>query len=91
MWKLLLTLPFILLCNTAQSNVLDDQTKIVLGQLLLMDAFSRTSKGTGILKTPVINLENTLNDWQLMNPHKTCYISPQYHSNGSVTPHLRCH
>jgi len=68
-----------------------NQQKTVLGQLLIMDAFNRTTEGKGILNPPVANLEQTLKDFQFLNSHKICYLSPQYHSDGSVTPRLECH
>ena len=67
-----------------------NQTNAVLGQLLIMDAFSRVTEGKGKLNTPVANLEDKLKDFQILNPHKICYLSPQYHSDGTVTPRLMC-
>lgn len=83
----LVTLPIIFMCGAAHS----DQNATVLGQLLIMDSFSRATEGKVILRTPFANLEDTLKNWQLMNPHKTCYLSPQYHSDGTATPRLKCH
>ena len=67
------------------------ENKTVLGQLLMMDAFNRIENGKGILKTPFVNLESTITPSFITNPNKGCWMSPQYHSDGSVTPRLRCH
>ena len=92
MRKLLLIFTMIAIPGGVSANPsFIDQQKAVLGQLLIMDVFKRTTEGKGILNPPVANLEQTLKDFQLMNPHKICYLSPQYHSDGSVTPRLKCH
>ena len=67
------------------------ETKTVRGQLLIMDAFNRIENGEGILKTPVVNLESTITPSFITNPNKGCWMSPQYHSDGSVTPRLKCY
>ena len=67
------------------------ENKTVLGQLLIMDAFNRIENGKGILKTPVTKLESTITPSFITNPNKQCWMSPQYHSDGSVTPRLKCH
>ena len=67
-----------------------NQTNAVLGQLLIMDAFKRATEGKGKIRTPIANLEDTFKDFQILNPHKFCYVSPQYHSDGTVTPRIVC-
>ena len=67
------------------------ENKTVLGQLLIMDAFKRIENGKVILKTPVTKLESTIPPSFITNPNKRCWMSPQYHSDGSVTPRLKCY
>tara|TARA_B100000035_G_C20780552_1_gene456662 strand:+ start:242 stop:517 length:276 start_codon:yes stop_codon:yes gene_type:complete len=67
------------------------ENKTVLGQLLIMDAFNKIENGKGILKTPVANLESTITPSFIANQNKRCWMSPQYHSDGSVIPRLKCY
>ena len=67
------------------------ENKTVLGKLLIMDAFNRVENGKGILKIPVTKLESTITPSFITNPNKQCWMSPQYHSDGSVIPRLKCH
>ena len=67
------------------------ESKTVLGQLLIMDAFNRAENGQSILNSPSANLESTLTPSFIANPNKKCWVSPQYHSDGNITPRLKCH
>jgi hypothetical protein len=91
MKRFFLTLPLIFICGTAQSDAFTDQTKVVLGQLFIKETFSRMLEGKGLINPPVANLEETLTPSFITNPRKTCWVSPQYHSDATVTPRLVCH
>ena len=88
---LIFSIPLIFICGTAQSDASIDQTKVVLGQLLIKETFSRVFDGKGVINPPVTNLENTITPSFITNPRKTCWVSPQYHSDATVTPRLVCH
>ena len=91
MKKLIIASLLIFTSSSVFADVKFIENKIVLGQLLIMDAFDRVENGKGILKTPVANLESIITPWIITNPNNRCWLSPQYHSDGSVTPRLKCH
>ena len=88
---LIFSIPLIFICGTAQSDAFTTQSKVVLGQLLIKETFSRVFEGKGVINPPVANLESTITPSFITNPNKRCWMSPQYHSDGSVTPRLKCH
>ena len=91
MKKLIIASILIFTSSSVFADIKSIETKTVLGQLLSMDVFNRIENGKGILKTPVANLESTITPSFITNPNKQCWVSPQYHSDGSVTPRLKCH
>ena len=91
MKKLIIASILIFTSSSVFADVKFIENKIVLGQLLIMDAFNRIENVKGILKTPVANLESTITPSFITNPNKRCWMSPQYHSDVSVTPRLKCH
>ena len=91
MKKLIIASLLIFTSSSVFAEVKFIENKTVLGQLLIMDVFNRIENGKGILKTPVANLESTITPSFITNPNKRCWMSPQYHSDGSVTPRLKCH
>ena len=91
MKKLIIASLLIFTSSSVFAEVKFIENKTVLGQLLIMDAFNRVENGKGILQTPVANLESTITSSFIANPNKRCWISPQYHSDGSVTPRLKCY
>ena len=91
MKKLIIASILIFTSSSVFADIKSIETKTVLGQFLIMDAFNRIENGKGILKTPVANLESTITPSLITNPNKQCWVSPQYHSDGSVTPRLKCH
>ena len=91
MKKLIIASLLIFTSSSVFADIKSIENKTVLGQLLIMDAFNRIENGKGILKTPVANLESTITPSLITNPNKQCWVSPQYHSDGSVTPRLKCH
>ena len=91
MKKLIIASLLIYNSSSVFADVKFKENKIVLGQLLIMDAFNRIENVKGILKTPVANLESTITPSFITNPNKRCWMSPQYHSDVSVTPRLKCH
>ena len=91
MKKLIIASILIFTSSSVFADIKFIENKTVLGQLLIMDAFNRIENGKGILKTPVANLESTITPSFITNPNKRCWMSPQYHSDGSVTPRLKCH
>ena len=91
MKRLFLTLPLILLCSNANGSSFTEQHKTLLGQLFIKETFSRVFEGKGVINPPVANLESTITPSFITNPNKQCWMSPQYHSDGSVTPRLKCH
>ena len=91
MKKLIIASLLIFASSSVFAEVKFIENKTVLGQLLIMDAFNRIEDGKGILKTPVTKLESTITPSFITNPNKQCWTSPQYHSDGSVTPRLKCH
>ena len=90
MKKLIIASILIFTSSSVFADVKFIENKTVLGQLLIMDAFNRIENGKGILKTPVVNLESTITPSFITNPNKQCWMSSQYHSDGSVTPRLVC-
>ena len=91
MKKLIIASLLIFTSSSVFADVKFIENKTVLGQLLIMDTLNRIENGIGILKTPVANLESTITTSLVTNPNKRCWMSPQYHSDGSVTPRLKCH
>ena len=91
MKKLIIASLLIFTSSSVFADVKFKENKTVLGHLLIMDAFNKIKDGKGILKTPVANLESTITPSFITNPNKRCWMSPQYHSDGSVTPRLTCH
>ena len=91
MKKLIIASLLIFTSSSVFAEVKFIENKTVLGQLLIMDVLNRIENGKGILKTPVANLESTITPSFITNPNKRCWMSPQYHSDGSVTPRLKCH
>ena len=91
MKKLMIASLLILTSSSVFADIKSLEIKTILGQLLIMDAFNRIENGKGILKTPVANLESTITPSFIINPNKRCLMSPQYHSDGSVTPRLTCY
>ena len=91
MKKLIIASILIFTSSSVFADIKSIENKIVLGQLLMMDAFNRIENGKGILKTPFVNLKSTITPSFITNPNKRCWMSPQYHSDGSVTPRLKCY
>ena len=91
MKKLIIASILILTSSSVFADIKSIETKTVLGQLLIMDAFNRIENGKGILKTPVAKLESTITPSFITNPNKRCWMSPQYHSDGGVIPRLECY
>ena len=91
MKKLIIASLLIFTSSSVFADIKFIENKTVLGQLLIMDAFNRIENGKGILKTPVGNLKSTITPSFITNPNKQCWMSPQYNSDGSVTPRLKCH
>ena len=91
MKKLIIASLLIFNSSSVFADIESIENKTVLGQLLIMDVFNRIENGKGILKTPVANLESTITPSFIINPNKRCWMSPQYHSDRSVTPRLKCH
>ena len=91
MKKLIIASLLIFNSSSVFADINSIETKTVLGQLLMMNAFNRIENGKGILKTPVAKLESTITPSFITNPNKRCWMSPQYHSEGSVTTRLKCH
>ena len=67
------------------------ENKTVQGQLLMMDACNRIENGGSILKMPIADLESTITPSFITNSKKQFWVSPKYHSEGIVTPRLKCH
>ena len=91
MKKLIIASLLIFNSSSVFADINFKENKTVLGQLLMMDAFNRIKNGKGLLKTPVANLESTITPSLVTNPNKICWMSPQYHSDGSVAPRLKCY
>jgi hypothetical protein len=91
MKRFFLTLPLILICGTAHGDAFTTQPKVVLGQLLIKETFSRVFEGKGVINQPPANLESTITPSFITNPNKSCWMSPQYHSDATITPRLVCH
>ena len=91
MKKLIIASILIFTSSSVFADVKFIENKTVLGQLFIMDTLNRIENGIGILKTPVANLESIITPSIITNPNKRCWMSPQYHSDGSVTPRLKCH
>ena len=91
MKRFFLTLPLILICGTAHGDAFTTQSKVVLGQLLIKETFSRVFEGKGVINPPVANLESTITPSFITNPNKSCWMSPLYHSDATITPRLVCH
>ena len=91
MKKLIIASLMIFTSSSVFADIKFIENKTVLGQLLIMDALNRIENGKVILKTPVTKLETTITPSVITNPNKRCWMSPQYHSDGSVTPRLKCY
>ena len=91
MKKLIIASILIFTSSSVFADVKFIENKTVLGQLLIMDTLNRIENGIGILKTPVANLESTITPSFITNPNKSCWMSPQYHSDATITPRLVCH
>ena len=91
MKKLIIASILIFTSSSVFADIKSIETKTVQGQLLIMDAFNKIENSKGILKTPVANLESTITPSFITNPNKRCWMSPQYHSDGRVTPRLKCY
>ncbi len=91
MKKLIIASILIFTSSSVFADVKFIENKTVLGQLLIIDTFNSIENGKGILKTPVTKRESTITPSFITNPNKRCWVSPQYHSDGSVTPRLKCY
>jgi len=91
MKKFIIALSIALISGSATADVKFIENNTVLAEILIRETFSRMFEGKGIVKTPVMNLETTITPSFITNPNKQCWISPQYHSDGSVTPRVVCH
>ena len=91
MKKLIIASLLIFTSSSVFADINFIENKTVLGQLLIMDTFNRIENGKGILKKSVTNLLSTITPSFITNPNKRCWMSPQYHSDGSVAPRLKCH
>ena len=90
MKKLIIASILIFTSSSAFADIKFIENNDVLGQLLIRETFSRMIEGKGILKMPIANLESTITPSFITNPNKQCWVSPQYHKDGSVTPRLVC-
>ena len=75
MKKLIIASLLIFNSSSVFADIKSIETKTVLGQILIMDAFNSVENGKGILKTPVANMESTITSSFITNPDKTCWMS----------------
>ena len=81
----------ILLSNSGAFAGVDfTHDKAIVGDLFIRDLFNRLEEGNGILNPPVLGSETMITPSFITNPNKRCWISPQYHGDGGVTPRLIC-
>jgi len=91
MKKLLIALSMVMISTSASSDIRFLENKRVFTELLINEALTQLIQGKGVLKSPSVSLERIITPSFVLNPDKECWMIPQYHSDGGVTPRLVCH